>query len=346
VSRRSPRRLRPLTTAAVVLLLAVPAGPARIAARAAETSPPAPGAPAGIMPFAEVAAGMRGKGLTVFRAGTIEEFDVEILGKLEKIGPDQNLILAKLSGGPLAETGVIEGMSGSPVTVEGRLIGAVAYSWGFARDAIAGITPIEEMIRIEKESPAGAAPAASGAVRLPAELRSPTARVRTADLVRYYRDTIADLFAPPPVASGRLRRIAVPVAVAGLPSPLGSFLGVPGLTAGQIQGSPATPVALPPLQGGSAVGVALVDGDVQMTAVGTVTRVDGDRLLAFGHPLFNLGPVELPMTRARVEALLPSLQSSFKLAGPAGEAGSVIADRASGIAGRIGRPARTIPVRL
>jgi len=101
-----------------------------------------------ILSFDDVQPGMKGKGLTVFAGTEIQEFDVEILGKLPNIGPRQNLILGRCSGGPLAEAGVLSGMSGSPVYVEDRLIGAVAYSWGFATDAIAGITPIEEMLAV------------------------------------------------------------------------------------------------------------------------------------------------------------------------------------------------------
>ena len=100
------------------------------------------------MPFEEVRAGMQGTGRTVFHGSAVESFDVEILGTLPNVGPDQNLILARLSGGPLAETGVLAGMSGSPVTIDGKLVGAVAYSWGFAKDAIAGVTPIEEMLTV------------------------------------------------------------------------------------------------------------------------------------------------------------------------------------------------------
>ena len=98
---------------------------------------------------------MKGTGRTVFAGTTIETFDVEVLGKLPKIGPDQDLILARCSGGPLAHTGILAGMSGSPVFVDGKLLGAVAYSWGFTKDAIAGITPIEEMLAVamRNESP-------------------------------------------------------------------------------------------------------------------------------------------------------------------------------------------------
>src|SRR5882672_492496 len=100
------------------------------------------------LPFSAVRTGMKGIGKTVFHGETIENFDVEIVGLLPNIGPGQNLILGRCTGGPLAQTGILAGMSGSPVTIDGKLVGAIAYSWGFAKDAIAGITPIEEMLSV------------------------------------------------------------------------------------------------------------------------------------------------------------------------------------------------------
>src|SRR5580765_846033 len=99
------------------------------------------------LPFSEVRTGMKGVGKTVFHGETVESFDVEIIGLLPNIGPGQNLILGKCTGGPLGQTGIMAGMSGSPVTIDGKLVGAIAYSWGFSKEAIAGITPIEEMLR-------------------------------------------------------------------------------------------------------------------------------------------------------------------------------------------------------
>ena len=115
--------------------------------------------------FDDVEAGMRGTGRTVFEGSEIATFEVEILGKLPRIGPDQNLILARLSGGPLARTGVLAGMSGSPVTIDGKLVGAVAYTWGFSKEAIAGLTPIEEMLALAELEGGGSRRAASGPFR-------------------------------------------------------------------------------------------------------------------------------------------------------------------------------------
>ena len=305
-----------------------------------------PGAgPADMMPFSQVKAGMKGIGRTVFRGGQVEPFDVEIIGKLENIGPKQNLILARLSGSPLEETGVLEGMSGSPVYIDGRIAGAVAYAWPFGRSPIAGITPIEEMFRLERSLP-GSPKGYPQARELPRELRDPASVLRGADLLRHYRRSLAALFSPAPLPAHGLEAIGAAIVTSGLPARAMSRLAGAVPFEGRAQGTPATPAELPPIEPGSAIGVALVRGDVQITAVGTVTRVDGDRILAFGHPLLNLGAVRLPLTRARVEALFPSLQSSFKFAGPAGDAGTLIGDHAAGVTGILGPSPRMIPVRI
>ncbi len=295
------------------------------------------------LPFDQITRGMTGTGRTTFQDTRVESFDVEILGKLRDVGPGQNLILARCSGGPLARTGILAGMSGSPVTIDGKLIGAIAYSWGFATDAIAGITPIEEMLAVaEMDSALRASTSGSQAIR-------------TADL--------ALLRAPggiPDLMRSKLRRMlqvrgaALPVAV---PLSLSGF-GAAGLAAIQSDwtdagfvpllagGSGRTPGVAPPLEPGSPIGLKLVRGDLEMAATGTVTWVDGDRVLAFGHPLFGLGAVDLPLTGANVEALLPSLRQSLRVATPLGEVGALRQDRASGVFGRLNATPRMIPVRF
>jgi len=299
------------------------------------------------LPFDQVEPGMRGTGRTVFRGNEIETFDVEILGKLPNVGPDQNLILGRCTGGPLAQTGVLAGMSGSPVTIDGKLIGAIAYSWPFSSDSIAGITPIEEMLAI-------------------AALDRPTATRRVGSF-HWDLAALEPLQDPARVASfmtGRLRALlrsngsvaplAIPLALGGF-GPGGLERIVPelegaGFVPMQVGGSggsaPVTAGSSPQLQPGSPVGLQLVRGDLEMTATGTVTWVDEDRVLAFGHPLFGLGAVDLPLTGATVQALLPSLQQSSRIATPLGEVGALRQDRASGVFGRLGVSPRMIPVRF
>jgi hypothetical protein len=296
------------------------------------------------LPFADVRAGMKGVGKTVFHGETIETFDVEIVGLLPNIGPGQNLILARCTGGPLEQTGILAGMSGSPVTIDGKLIGAVAYSWGFSKDAIAGITPIEEMLSV--------------GTRDGANVRKgrPTAGIPWDDAVQHLRlpSTLGSFFisrlaslATTPVGA----TASIPLSVSGI-GPAGlariapdlaraGFVALQSGAAGSRSSS-----ATAPIQPGSAVGVQLVRGDVEMTATGTVTWVDDDALYAFGHPLYGLGDVDMPLTAARVETLLPSLERSAKIAVPLNQAGAFRQDRASAIFGRLGATPTMLPVRL
>lgn len=298
-------------------------------------------APPPTLPFDDVRAGMKGVGKTVFEGSKIESFDVEILGKIPNIAPDQNLILARCTGGPLERTGILAGMSGSPVFVDGKLVGAVAYSWGFSTEPIAGITPIDEMLAVSRR---GAAPRGRPSASFPAGLLD-----ASGDSDRWQRFFERDL-------PSRLPRLAtpgtpaIPLSISGLGASgfarmaagmKGSgFLPVQAGSAGQASG-PA-----PKLEPGSPVGIKLIRGDIDATATGTVTWVDGDQVFAFGHPLYGLGAVDLPLTAARVEALLPSLAGSSRIAVPLQELGSFRQDRSTAIWGRTGLKPRMIPVRL
>lgn len=296
-----------------------------------------------VMDFEQVRAGMKGTGLTVFSGTEIETFEVEILGKLSDIGPDQDLILARCSGGPLSRTGVLAGMSGSPVTVDGKLVGAISYSWNFTKEPIAGITPIAQMLKIA-EIERGGGMRRSAAVEIDgrrlAALRSP------GPLAVFLSDELGTALRRP---MGALP-ISTPLSVSGMGAAglegVERFLGGAGFVPLQSGSAGSSAEPSPPLRPGSAVGLKLVRGDIEMTATGTVTWVEGDRVLAFGHPLFGLGSVDLPLTGARVELLLPSLMRSTRLATPLSETGSLRQDRASGIFGLLGAKPRMIPVRL
>ena len=300
-----------------------------------------------ILPFSEGKAGRSGGGRTVFSGTRIDEFKVEVIGTLENIAPRRNLILTRLSGGPLQETGVLSGMSGSPVYFNGRLAGAVAYTWGFAREPIAGVVPIQEMLQIETREPpvtkTSRLPDAAG----PAGLRwlaNPTA------LPAHFASWFDRLPGGP--APEGLAPIGAPLLVRGVPADVVDLLR-PGLQrAGllPVQGGSTSKSDKGPdpsgLLPGSGVGIALVQGDVEIAAVCTVTHRDADRLYACGHPLLNLGPTELAMTTASVSGLMPSLESSFKFASSGSEIGVFRQDRSTGVFGYVGRKARTIPIRL
>ncbi len=297
-----------------------------------------------IMKFEDVQAGMRGTGKTVFGGTSVEEFQVEILGKLENIGPKQNVILARLSGGPLEKTGVLSGMSGSPVYINGKLIGAAAFMWGFSKEPIAGITPIEEMLSIEEEHRV----TRSGLLDLPRAtdlslLSSPD------ELMSSFNKRFV-LKQNEGVYPGHLTPIGLPLIISGfssnyMPEMRRIFKGTP-FSPLQAGGSGGVEKTSPEIKAGSAVAVQLVRGDINISAVGTATAVDGENVLAFGHPLFNLGSVEMPMAAANVETLLPSLEASFKIAEPSGEIGTFIMDKTSGMVGKIGLKPKTIPVRV
>ena len=316
------------------------------------------------MGIGEIRPGMVGVGRTVFDGTHVTEFKVNILGVLENvIGTRRNLILARLEGGPLANTGVIAGMSGSPVYIDGRLIGAVSYSLGqFSKEPIAGITPIAEMTDATAFNDTRPA-AARVRVEFPLTRENLTAAFRKAlnwnrpfaerpEDARYFGDAGSGLASAGAVGTW-LRPIATPLFMSGfepdLADTLGSAFREQGFLptgAGAVGGRPGEQPFEGPLKPGDAVGVVLVNGDLQLGATGTVTHVDDDRVYAFGHPLYNLGPTAFPMTRAYVYTVLPSLASSMKLSTPGEVIGAFLQDRAVAIAGRLGPGPKMIPVTL
>ncbi|MYN67760.1 MAG: hypothetical protein F4X11_22480 [Acidobacteria bacterium] len=315
------------------------------------------------MPVDEIEVGMRGFGVTVFGGATRDRFDVQVLGVLTNVlGPRRSLIVARLEGGPLAQTGVIQGMSGSPVYIDDRLVGAVSYALGsFSREAIAGITPIEEM-------------AATDSTPLLAARRWSIPLPPARDVTR---DTLVDVVARalppaepfarrpgdvraaglPAVAAGRLgallRPIATPLVLSGFTPEIhdlwNAAFGAGGLvpTVGGQRGGPSSGVDDgPPLQPGDPIGASLIQGDLAMAGTGTVTLVEDGRVYAFGHPFYNLGRAQLPMTRAHVTTLLPSLAISSRLATIGPVLGTIDQDRSTGIYGSLGNGPELIPVTL
>jgi len=299
----------------------------------------------GFFPVADVRPGMTGVGRTVFGGDTIEEFRVQILGVLRNVvGPNRDLVLAKLEGGPLAQTGVIQGMSGSPVYIDGRLLGAVSYSLGsFPKEPFAGITPIGEMTAAAALPLARAAGPDAGAPwpttidgvlarfgQFAANASMPTG-LRLQNLSVVGPASLADL-AP------TLRPIGAAMVVSGLDPSVGAGLAraYPSVVRSGDRRESETQLSPASLRPGDPVGMSLVRGDLEMGATGTVTYVDGTRVYAFGHPFLNLGPTQFAMTRAHVYAVLPSLDISMKIAGLGPVVGTISQDRATGVAGRLG----------
>jgi len=278
-----------------------------------------------IFPLKDVRAGQHGIGRTVFSGSRVEEFQVEILGVLENLGPRESIILARLKGGPLENTGVMQGMSGSPVYIDGKLVGAIAMGFPLSKEAIAGIRPIEDMLRVDPQ------PARNIASASPPPRRRPFVAGET-----------------------RLEEIATPVSFSGFTgatlehfAPQLRELGWDprqGISGG---GAPSDRLGDPhQLEPGSMISVQLLSGDMSVGADGTITAIDGDRVYAFGHRFLAEGPTDLPFARAEVLALLHNLSSSFKISTAREWMGAITADRDTAISGVTGRQAKLIPVEI
>jgi len=281
-----------------------------------------------MMGVSELSRGMRGTGRTVFHGTQIDTFGVEILGVLRNtFGPKTDIILAKLSGATLEKTGGIAGMSGSPVYVEGKLIGAVAYGWSFSIEPIMGITPIAEMVEIMDRKDLAAVDERPIRVRESREHEGPE-RIEVGDMQ--------------PVKTPVYMSGFVPEILPDLRDHLAEFGLMP------VQGGGGEDQSLPEatLEPGAALGVQLVRGDFNMTAIGTLTYIDGDKLVGFGHPMFSSGATRLPMTTAFIHDVVASQFQSFKLGSAVRQVGAITQDRAPGIGGVIGARAEMMPTTI
>lgn len=291
-----------------------------------------------IFPLKDIRAGQRGIGKTIFSGNKIEEFQVEILGVLENLGPKQSVILAKLSGGPLAETGVLQGMSGSPVYIEGRLVGAVALAFTFSKQPIAGIRPIEDMLPLGAPLPKQATPTA---------LLMPSAMPPVLHASKPFH--LASGFGG---EAGELIDIATPLSFTGFTETAIQHFA-PQLR--QFGLSPRQGVSsgghIPPKMGdpsllrpGDMITVQLLSGDFSIGADGTVTEIDGKRIFAFGHHFLDVGGTDLPFARANVITVLPNFSASFKISSALEWMGTITEDRSTSVYGELGRRAATVPV--
>jgi SpoIVB peptidase S55 len=270
-------------------------------------------------PLSEVKRGMRGVAYTVFEGVNPEPMQVEILGVLkEALGPGQDMILARLHGDKPEYTGVVAGMSGSPVYIEGRLVGALSYRIGqFSKEPIAGITPIESMLQVRDDDGAVGMKLASVSREIEGQ---PEMRAMETPLVfgGFSEETVERF-------GDRFRAMG-----------LTPVVGLGGADSAALQPEPLVP--------GSAVSAVLVRGDLSMAGTCTVTYLDPKRLLACGHPITQYGPVDMPMTKAMVLATLASPLNAFKIINTTETVGAFTEDRASAIMGRFGVEARMIPV--
>jgi len=342
-----------------------------------------------IMPVSDVRAGMQGYGLTAFQGTAPEKFGVEVLGVLKGAFAKGDLVLVRMSGPVLDEAGIISGMSGSPVYVDGKLLGAVAYGWRYTKVPLAGITPAEDMMRVQemdRRTAAGRRAAAKERAReaflagsrdvarlLTSGERGPafSAQVRRGLLAMAVPPSLAAPDYEPqayPPAVGRMlpqgvdpriRPLPIPIAVAGMGTEAGSLLSL--LPEGAfIPVQAAAPFAAPAsaltaasaasadakLEPGVPVGAALVTGDLDLSAVGTLTWTEGNRALAFGHPMFGSGETDIPLAIGEVQAIVPSLANSFKLTNIGKVVGRITEDREPAIMARLGEQAPTFPCKV
>ena len=293
------------------------------------------------MPLDQIHEGMKGTALTVFQGVKPEAMEVEVLGVMHNVnGPKGNVILVRLHGTKPEYTGVVAGMSGSPVYFDGKLAGALAFRIGeFSKEPIAGVTPIEEMLEINAiDSRPTPIPMHAGTASDSSNRGGTTQTASPAEASPVLSTNYSNYLKPietPLVFNGfsndTLQRFASQFAAAGIVPVMGV-------------GSSSQEKQPEPIEPGSAVSAVLVRGDMDIAATCTVTYVDPKRLLACGHPLLQFGEVDLPMTKATVLATLPSPMNAFKIVNTTETVGAFVQDRQNGIMGVQGRKSKMIPV--
>ena len=312
-----------------------------------------------LFPLEDVRPGLKGTARTVFSGSDTQEFNVEILGVLPGFpGPRQSAIIGKLSGSNVEKTGVFAGMAGSPVYIDGKIVGAIAFSFPFSKEPIAGITPIKQMIDIFNQG-------AEERVK-PKEPRPVSfAQLAGTDWKpNLPKPAISSVSLLAPVSAGsplmpligqQMTPIATPLVFSGITQESLSMFAPQLVASGLLPvsgvgGSAAiTPMAevngntFPP---GSSISVQLVRGDYSLAAAGTVTMRNGDQIYAFGHPFLSLGASDMPMTESSVVTVIANMNNSFKLAVPGQMVGSIAQDRATGIFGLLRRAPKMIPVKV
>jgi hypothetical protein len=301
---------------------------------------------------------MKGTARTVFSGTETQEFGVEVLGVLPGFpGPRQSAIIARLSGSNVDKTGVFAGMSGSPVYIDGKLVGAIAYSFPFSRDPIAGITPIKQMIDIFNKGTGEVRPKEPKVVSF-AQLAGTEWKVDPP------KPAVSPISFVTPVSAGspmmpllgqQMIPIATPLVFTGLSQEsLSMFapqlisnglLPVTGM-GGAAAITPLAPVDANTFPPGSSISVQLVRGDYSLAAAGTVTLRDGDRIYAFGHPFLSLGASDMPMSESSVVTVISNINNSFKLTVPGQMVGTISQDRASGVFGMLRQAPKMIPVKV
>ena len=324
------RKLLPTSLAALLLLTG-------LSAATADDTP-------AIFPLSQVQPGMKGVAYTIFAGDEIEKVDLVVLGVLHNaLGPKQDIILVQLLGEKAEHTGVVAGMSGSPVYFDGKLAGALSLKLGaFTKEAIGGVTPIENMLDVQNapEPAANATPQSSAASIQPANIENTFSAARIPLPENFARQTSAG-------AGQFLVPIETPLITTGLyPETVALFskqLSAWGMS--MMAGGTAAPAPEDAqLKPGDMVGVELIRGDLSISPGCTVTTVDHGKILACGHPIFSFGNVSMPLARAHVVTTLASAMNSTKIISTGGTIGTLTQDRVTAIGGRLGEGPPMIPV--
>ena len=309
-------------------------------------------------PLSELKEGMRGSAKTVFQGSEPEGFDVEILGIVPSaIGPKLDLVVGRISGGGADRTQVFAGMSGSPVYINGRLLGAIAYAFPFSKEAICGITPIEQMIDIFEKHPDGSGKSQKPRAFTFREIAANEWKPEIAQS-RFGTGSVPEMGTRSrleAVSGQTFRPIATPLAFGGFsqatidrfaPELMKAGLLPVSATGGISKITPLKKADKSTLLGGDSVTMALMRGDYSVAASGTVTLRDDSKIYAFGHPFMSLGTSSLPMAESSVVTVVPSMLNSFKLAVPSAMVGTMTQDRRTGVFGKLGESPTMIPVRI
>ena len=326
----------------------------------------------------DIRPGMKGIGRTVMKGTKVETFDAEVLGVLKNISPGRDLVICRLSGLGLEKTGVIAGMSGSPVYIDNKLVGAVAYAWSYGKEPIAGITPFSQMngfveaferrdlveqgkpTRVGLRQPLlidgkefDSVTVAQGFDEAPPSPPTPLPRSGGEGITTP---------SPPLGGEGRVRGVDDGLVLMPLRTPLAATGFTPGSLkllqerCGRLGMLPMQGGAVParvlaeekdaPLEPGSPLAVSLIRGDFDLSGIGTVTHIDGQRVYGWGHPFMGLGGCEFPLMSGHIITVYPRQTVSFKMGAPLKPLGVINADVSTCIAGWLGRKADMMPLHM
>jgi hypothetical protein len=302
----------------------------------------------------DVRPGMKGVGRTVMVGTKLEEFGAEVLGVMRDVSPGRDMVLCRLTGCNLEHAGIIQGMSGSPIYIDGKLLGAVAFAWEFAKDPIAGVTPFSQMIQYVR----------SNDRRITAESRDRAAgpfHAATMPVSPWIEglsgpapETVGSSSMPVPVsggAPGGMTPIVTPLAASGFsPRALNLLserlrpIGMAPMAGGAAPERVIREEGNKPLVPGAPLSIGLVLGDFDLSGIGTVTHVEGDRVYGFGHPMLSLGACELPMMTGYIHTVYPRASVSMKMGSPLKIVGVIDTDVSTSVAGRVGAVPDMLPM--